>query len=74
MAGSLFQKDIHKIEIDDTDVETAIEKMRDYAGWATGSKEHLQLMDFEVTFYECVRDHVKAEYQGMHVCSRQHFV
>ena len=46
-------------------METAVEKMRDYAGWPTGSKEHLQLRDFEVTFYECVKDHVKAEHQGM---------
>ena len=52
------------MEIDDTDVENAIEKMREYAGWEVDSKEHQQLRDFERTFYECVRDHVKAEYQG----------
>jgi|ERR1711951_21543 len=56
--------DIHKLEIDDTDVENAIEKMREYAGWEVDSKEHQQLRDFERTFYECVRDHVKAEYQA----------
>jgi len=49
-------------EIDETDVENAIEKMRLYAGWPLDSKQYSQLRDFGQTFYECAKECVKAEH------------
>jgi len=50
--------------IEQDDIEAFIEKLRNYAGWDKGSKQHLQLRDIELTFYECIKDQIKAEYQA----------
>ena len=46
------------------DIEAFTEKLRSFAGWNKDSKEHRELIDVNSTFYECIRDQVRAEFQG----------
>lgn len=48
--------------IEGNDIEAFIEKLRSFAGWEKGGKNHSQLIDLEKTFYECIQDQIKAEY------------
>ena len=50
--------------IEHNDIESFTEKLRSYSGWSKDSKEYLELVDVNSTFYECLRDQVKAEFQG----------
>jgi len=50
--------------IEADDIEAFIEKLRSYAGWEKGGKKHDYLRDIEKTFFECIKDQLKAEYQA----------
>merc|ERR1712179_182736 len=50
--------------IEHNDIESFTEKLRSYSGWSKDSKEYLELVDVNSTFYECLRDQVKAEFQA----------
>ena len=51
--------------VEHDDIEAFIEKLRAFAGYEKGSKLHDQMRDVEMTFYECVQDQIKAEYQAV---------
>ena len=38
------------------------ERMTKYTGWAKDSEQYRKMIDILETFYECVKDQVKAEY------------
>lgn len=50
--------------IEINDIEAFTEKLRSFSGWSKDSKEYLELVDVNSTFYECLRDQVKAEFQA----------
>jgi len=57
------------IELDD--IEAFIEKLRNYAGWEKNSRQHFYLRDIEKTFFECIKDQLKAEYQAEEVSEEE---
>ena len=52
------------ILIEKNDITAFLEKLRTYRGWQKDSKKYLELVDVGNTFYECICDQVKAEFQG----------
>ena len=38
------------------------ERMTKYTGWAKDNEQYKKMIDILETFYECVKDQVKAEY------------
>jgi len=50
--------------IEGNDIEAFTEKLRKFSGWSKDSKEYLELNDVNSTFYECLRDQVRAEFQA----------
>ena len=55
--------------IEVNDIEAFTEKLRKFSGWSKESKEYLELNDVNSTFYECLRDQVRAEFQGKMIIS-----
>jgi len=53
--------------IEINDIEAFTEKLRSFCGWKKGSKEYNELTDVNSTFYECLRDQVRAEFQATDV-------
>ena len=50
--------------IEENDITAFTEKLRLYTGWEKDSEQYVELVDVNTTFYECIRDQVKAEWQG----------
>ena len=50
--------------IEHNDFDAFTEKLRAYTGWKKDSPQYLALIDVNETFYECLKDQVKAEWQG----------
>jgi len=50
--------------IEKNDITAFLEKLRTYRGWKKDSKKYLELIDVGSTFYECICDQVKAEFQA----------
>lgn len=50
--------------IEENDIVSFTEKLRVYTGWGKDSPQYLEMVDVNSTFYECIRDQVKAEWQA----------
>jgi len=50
--------------IEHNDFDAFTEKLRAYTGWKKDSPQYLALIDVNETFYECLKDQVKAEWQA----------
>merc|ERR1711936_348011 len=50
--------------IEHNDFDAFTEKLRAYTGWKKDSQQYLALIDVDETFYECLKDQVKAEWQA----------
>ena len=48
--------------IEHDDIMAFGERMTKYTGWAKDSEQYRKMIDILETFYECVKDQVKAEY------------
>lgn len=51
--------------IEENDIHAFTEKLRLYTGWKQDSKQYHKMKDVNRTFYECIRDQVKAEFQAV---------
>ena len=54
--------------IEQDDILAFGERMCAYTGWGKDSIEKRRMLDILETFYECVRDQVKAEYLSKYKC------
>lgn len=57
--------------IEENDIEAFTEKLRVYTGWGKDTDLYQEMKDIHSTFYECIRDQVRAEFQAADVSEEE---